>query len=43
MASEVNNSYDQYVWYTNSGANAFITTNTTNLTNQKSYEADDTI
>jgi len=43
MAAEVNNSYDQHVWYTDSGANAHITTNAGNLTKQQSYKGDDTL
>lgn len=43
MAAETNNSYDQHVWYVDSGANAHITANAANLTNQESYEGADTV
>ncbi|KAJ0018890.1 hypothetical protein Pint_11252 [Pistacia integerrima] len=43
MAVEANNSYDQNVWYADSGANAHITSNVANLTNQASYEGVDTV
>ncbi|KAF5447125.1 hypothetical protein F2P56_032697 [Juglans regia] len=43
MAVEANNSYDQNVWYADSGANAHITTNAANLTNQAFYEGANTV
>lgn len=43
IAVEANNSYDQNVWYVDNGANALITSNAANLTNQASYEGDYTI
>ncbi|KAJ0035239.1 hypothetical protein Pint_26024 [Pistacia integerrima] len=43
MAVEANNSYDQNVWYADSGANAHISANRANLTNQASYEGANTV
>lgn len=43
MAAESHSSYDQNVWYADSGANAHITAHAANLTNQTSYEGADTV
>ncbi|KAJ0081185.1 hypothetical protein Patl1_10091 [Pistacia atlantica] len=43
MVVEANNSYEQNVWYANSGTNAHITANGANLTNQASYEGANTV
>jgi histone deacetylase 1/2 len=43
IAAESHSSYDQNVWYADSGANAHITAHAANLTNQTSYEGADTV
>ncbi|KAB5534756.1 hypothetical protein DKX38_017842 [Salix brachista] len=43
MAAEGNSSHTQHMWYADSGANAHITNNTTNLTTSQPYEGDETI
>ena len=43
MAAEGNFSHAQQTWYADSGANAHITNNTTNITNPQPYEGEETI
>ncbi|KAB5572874.1 hypothetical protein DKX38_000068 [Salix brachista] len=43
MAAEGNSSHTQQMWYADSGANAHITNNTTNLTTSQPYEGEETI
>jgi hypothetical protein len=43
MVAEANATLDHEVWYLDSGANAHITSNASNLTHQNSYHDSDTV